>query len=387
MADSTIRALFSRLFPDGRAPRVFGAPGRVTLLGEHIIHGGGIVLSTATAQQTRCAAAPGEAGRLRVGHAGHEEMVTLPFPLTEEALRAAPVWAAKATGWMLDLGVANPEGLDLAFETDIAANVGLSRAETHAAAAMAAIEGLNGAVWPKENLDPCFLDQNQAVHPWRLRRESVLGIRYAKAGEALLVDPLLLRERSFPFTSERYRLLLLDSQVPQKNAEEMHAERLATCAKALRKIQTRFPKCKRLADLVLEELESSGDILSDVEFKRVRHVITEVARVKQGVLKLKQLDFFSLGRLMLDSHVSLKNDYNVTCFESDLLVGFAKSLPGSLGIKMTGLGLGGCLLALVERTMEAKAVEKMKEFYLKETDKELGVMALEPSGGPCEVGE
>ncbi|MBN8216519.1 MAG: hypothetical protein J0L75_07730 [Spirochaetes bacterium] len=387
MAEGALREFFARRFPDGKPPRLFGAPGRVTLLGEHIIHGGGIVLSTATPQQTRCAAAPGKSGRLRVGHAGQEEQVDLPFPPTEEALRAAPAWAAKAVGWMLDLGVKEPDGLDLAFETDIAANVGLSRAETHAAAAMAAVEGLNGVAWPKENLDPCFLDQNQAVHPWRLRRESVLGIRYAKAGEALLVDPLLLRERSFPFTSERYRLLLLDSRVPQQRAEEVHAERLATCAKALRKIQTRFPKCKRLADLALDELESSNDILGDVEFKRVRHIITEVARVKQGVLKLKQLDFFSLGRLMLDSHVSLKNDYNVTCFESDLLVGFAKSLPGALGIKMTGLGLGGYLLALVERTMEASAVEKMKEFYLRETDKELGVVPLEPSGGPGELGE
>lgn len=377
---SGLKTRFQAIYP-GVTPEIYSAPARVTILGEHIIHAGGIVLSAAVPLHTWCVVGDGD-GSLSLAHREDNTLVNLSLPLKPEDLEAAPPWAAKASGWMSDLG-ANPDGgVRAYFESEIPLDRGLSRAETHATALMMALEGFRSVTRVKEQWEPCFLKPFEATHPWHLRRESVLGIRLAKEGELLLVDPGLLRERGFPIANERYRFLLLDSQVPQTRATEAHGERLASCNKALRKIQTRFPKVKRLCDLALEELDVCGDILTDVELKRVRHIITEVARVKQGVLKLKQGDFFSIGRLMLDSHVSLKNDYNVSCFEADLLVGFAKSIPGVLGIKITGLGLGGCLLALVERSLEEKAIEKMQQFYVKETEKELGVTPFEPDGGP-----
>ncbi|MBL8992181.1 MAG: hypothetical protein JNM63_02495, partial [Spirochaetia bacterium] len=223
-------------------------------------------------------------------------------------------------------------------------------------------------------------------HPWRLERENYLGVRYSKADELHLVDPDLARERPVPLTGSGYRFAIFDSLVRGPETDPILLERIECCRKAIRKVQTMFPKVKRIVDLTPDELEASYSILDDVEKKRVTHVVSENQRVRQGVQKLKNKEYFSFGRLMYDSHASLKNDYNVSAKELDTAVSFAKGIPAIIGARMTGPGLGGALVLLLDRQGESETLTKLSAAYEKETGKKPVLYPLDPPGGPRELG-
>lgn len=392
--EDKVRSFYAKAFPDNpEACRVFFAPGRLNILGDHTTHAGGILISSTFAKGTWVAAAKGQGGLIRMYSANDKAGLSLAALPPE----TSPAWVNRSAGLLFELAKEVPSfpGLDILFLSETPSGIGLSRMASWENAALFAFEKIFELAFDKDKVlgfaDIVRSSQTKKPvetlnHPWRLERENYLGIRYAKAEELHLVDPDLARERPVPITGSGYRFAIFDSQVRGPETDPVLLDRIECCRKAIRKIQTMFPKVKRIVDLTPDELEASYSILDDVEKKRVTHVVSENQRVRQGVQKLKNKEYFSFGRLMYDSHASLKNDYNVSARELDTAVSFAKGIPAIIGARMTGPGLGGALVLLLDRQGENETLAKLCASYEKETGKKPVLYPLDPPGGPRELG-
>jgi galactokinase len=158
-------------------------------------------------------------------------------------------------------------------------------------------------------------------------------------------------------------LLVYDTKVRRKLASSEYNRKRQEAAQALEILRTKGARSYK--DATTAVLESSRDKLDDVLYKRARHVITENARVRQAVETLKEDDFTRLGKLLLESHESLRDDYEVSCPELDLLYDVGKEFPGCLGARLVGAGFGGSGIAL----LESRALNGFKKRALAEAEK------------------
>jgi galactokinase len=142
-----------------------------------------------------------------------------------------------------------------------------------------------------------------------------------------------------------------------------------------------LPDIKALRDVKLEQLDLERSLLSEVHYKRARHVVTENERVLQGVELLRNDDVGAFGELLCQSHESLKVDYEVSCHELDLLVDLARKQPGTLGARMTGAGFGGCTVNLVRTDDVEQFRAEVARGYQKSTGVEPFIYACTPSQG------
>jgi galactokinase len=179
----------------------------------------------------------------------------------------------------------------------------------------------------------------------------------ATNGSALLLDCRDLSTRNIPFdvASSGLELLIIDTQAHHALTDGGYAERRASCESVAAKLSV-----KSMRELTMAQLESSKNLLSDVEFIRARHAVSEMKRVLDCVEALSQANFVKVGELINQSHISLRDDYTVSCPELDTAVD-ASLAAGALGSRMVGGGFGGSAIALIEasKTSETiKAVEK-----------------------------
>jgi galactokinase len=174
----------------------------------------------------------------------------------------------------------------------------------------------------------------------------------AQAGAALLLDCRDLTTESIPFNvaAAGLELLIIDTQAHHALVDGGYAERRASCESAVAKL-----KIPSLRHLSLSELEAAQSKLTATEYVRVRHAVTEIARVMDAVKALQSSDFVTLGELINQSHISLRDDYTVSCPELDVAVEASLSV-GALGSRMVGGGFGGSAIALVQQS----DIEKVK---------------------------
>jgi galactokinase len=158
-------------------------------------------------------------------------------------------------------------------------------------------------------------------------------------------------------------------------------ERRASCERSIEAIRKFLPNIRALRDLTLEDLEKYGSLLSEIDFRRCRHVITENARVIDAKEALRHVDLARFGQLMYQSHNSLNHDYEVSCRELNLMVSLARNLPGVHGARMTGGGFGGCTINLVEREAVTEFQTSVAREYEKLTDLSPQIFASSAAGG------
>ena len=316
----------------GEEPEVIAsAPGRVNIIGEHTDYNGGFVLPCAV--ERRVAAAAGRGG---------DGLYSADFEETRSAGAGKDSsWADYPRGVAWALGEAGHEvgGFRAAFAGDVPLGGGLSSSAAIEAATALALDGLFGlGVDKKELAVLCMKAENEFVGV-----QSGIMDQYAsllcEAGSALLVDCRSLEAENVPLDLEAAGLVLLicDTRVERGLAGTAYNERRETCEKAARTLGV-----KELRDA------SEGDLerLSGEELMRARHVVTENGRVMEAVRALRAQDYGELGRLMYDSHRSLRYDYEVSTRELDAFVEFARE-AGAPGARLTGAGFGGCAIALI----------------------------------------
>jgi len=180
----------------------------------------------------------------------------------------------------------------------------------------------------------------------------------AKPGQALLIDCRELTGRSVALSDPSVAVLITNSNVKHQLTGSEYPERRAACldsAAALGK--------DSLRDVSMEEVESARDKFSEVTFRRVRHVVTEIERTAAAADCLEKGDYDTFGKLMVASHESLRDDFEVSCAELDLLVSAALEVPGVFGSRMTGGGFGGCTVTLLRQSAVPAVLEKINKNY------------------------
>jgi galactokinase len=320
------------------------SPGRVNLIGEHTDYNDGFVLPLALTRGTDVRAARRDDRVLRVASAQRREE-PVEIALDDLAPGSVDGWAAYVAGtaWALaERGVAVP-GADLLVDGTVPRGAGLSSSASLECATAGALLALAGADLPLRDVAllaqhaendfvgmPCgVMDQFASTH--------------ARAGHLLLLDTRSLEVRHIPFdlAADGLALLVVDTRAPHQLVDGEYAARRASCEEAARLLGV--PALRDVVDLDSALAALDDDVLR----RRVRHIVTENGRVLDVVDLLESGDVRAIGPLLTASHVSLRDDYEVSCRELDLVVDTALA-AGALGARMTGGGFGGSAIALVD---------------------------------------
>ena len=336
---SSISQEFQILF--GHPPEVTSeAPGRVNLIGEHIDYSEGFVLPFAISNRTYAAISRSSDGLVRISSYQRKNQI-FSISITDVQPGSKGDWEKYVLGVIWSLGVT--EGLNILVDGNVPAGAGLS---SSAALECAVAVGLNAllelGLGDKELARATQRAENDYVGvPCGIMDQSVSIM--GRAGSALLLDCRDLSTELIPFSvaDAGLELLIIDTQAHHALVDGGYAERRASCESAAAKLGV-----KSMRDLTMEALLEGRDKLSEIEFKRARHAVSEIARVLSTVDALKSGNFTEVGKYINESHLSLRDDYAVSCPELDVAVDAALS-AGALGSRMVGGGFGGSAIALV----------------------------------------
>jgi galactokinase len=182
------------------------------------------------------------------------------------------------------------------------------------------------------------------------------------AGHALMIDCRSLASEMLPLPSSA-ALVICNTRVRHNLAGGEYNQRRASCAEGVRLLRQHYPGIAALRDVTPEQLELCKSSLPEITYRRCRHVVSENARVLAAASALKSGDLAQFGRLMAESHCSLRDDYEVSCRELDVMVDLANALPGVIGARMTGGGFGGCAINLVEAQAAGSFARSIAQDY------------------------
>ena len=326
---------------------VWSAPGRVNLIGEHTDYNGGLVLPFAIDRRTWCAAAPRADRMLRVRSASaHGEFVV---DLDEIHPQSLGGWAAYPLGvaWALGESVADhgdAHGVDLYLDSDVPIGAGLSSSAAIECAVAVALNDL----WD------LGLDRMTLARAGRRAENVAVGAPtgimdqcaslFGEADHAVFIDCDTEVTEAVPLhlKSENLTVLVIDTGVSHSHATGGYAERRASCELGAKQMEV--PSLRFVAET---DLPRAAEILDDVTFRRVRHVVTENARVADTVRALRAEGPRAIGELLLASHASMRDDFEISVPELDLAVESAVR-HGAVGARMTGGGFGGAAIAVVD---------------------------------------
>lgn len=333
---------------------VAAAPGRVNLIGEHIDYSEGFVLPFAIKDRTLVAARKRDDSTVRIASAQRRsKVVTLDINDIKPGLKGE--WERYALGVLWSMGVKG--GVDVMIDGHVPLGAGLSSSAALECSVATAMNHLFDMGYNLEELARLTQKaENQYVGvPCGIMDQSVSLM--ATQGSALLLDCRDLSTKNIPFdvASSGLELLIVDTQAHHALTDGGYAERRASCESAVAKLGI-----TSLRELSLHQLEQSRSVLTEIEYVRVRHAVTEMQRVLDCVDALSNSDFEKVGDLINQSHASLRDDYTVSCPELDTAVDAALA-AGALGSRMVGGGFGGSAIALIQASKTAetiKAVEK-----------------------------
>jgi galactokinase len=364
---------FQTLF--GHLPEVTSeAPGRVNLIGEHIDYSEGYVLPFAIANRTYAAISRSSDGLVRISsHQRRNSIFSISISDVKPGSKGD--WEKYVLGVIWSLGIT--EGLNILVDGNVPAGAGLSSSAALECAVAVGLNALLGlGLSDKELARATQRAENDYVGmPCGIMDQSVSIM--GRAGSALLLDCRDLSTESIPFSvaDAGLELLIIDTQAHHALVDGGYAERRAACESAASKLGV-----KSMRDLTLEDLLAGKGKLSEVEFIRARHAVSEISRVLATVEALKSGDFNAVGALINQSHNSLRDDYAVSCHELDLAVEAARS-AGALGARMVGGGFGGSAIALLRVEDVEKARTAITDAFSKEGFKKPRFFTSLPSAG------
>jgi galactokinase len=338
------------------------SPGRVNLIGEHTDYNDGFTLPIALNLGTDVAVRRRPDGLLRTFARRLDASDTRRLDALHPT--EGPEWAryiAGAAALPRDGGYELP-GADLFIDSDLPIGAGLSSSASLELGVLVALLGLTEAGIDRTELARLGQRIENEIIGLRSGIMDQLAIACAEAGSVLLIDCRTLATEPVPLPAG-IRILVLDSAVPRTLAGSAYNTRRAECEAALRRLQDVVPRLRALRDVTPDLLAEHGSRLPDVELRRARHVVTENARVEAGVAALRAGDVATFGRLMVDSHTSLRDDYAVSGPELDTLVDIALAAPGVLGARLTGAGFGGCAVAEVSADQAERASASIPARY------------------------
>ena len=368
-----LESAFLDLF--GRSAEVSAeAPGRVNLIGEHIDYSEGFVLPFAINDRTFAAIARNHQGLVRIASQQRKNRI-FTIDIKDVAPGSAGEWEKYVLGVIWTLGIS--EGVDILVDGHVPSGAGLS---SSAALECSVAVGLNALFNLGKSLEDLARATQKAENdyvgmPCGIMDQSVSLM--GREGSALLLDCRDLSTESVPFdvASAGLELLIIDTQAHHALVDGGYAERRASCESVAAKFA--IPSMRHLT---LEILEARKAEITETEFIRARHAVTEIARVKDAVTALRANDFTTLGTLINQSHISLRDDYTVSCPELDTAVDAALA-AGALGSRMVGGGFGGSAIALIKADAIDAVKDAIKKAYVEKGFKAPRFFTSLPSAG------
>jgi galactokinase len=350
-ARDALKESFRQAF--GGESRLYRAPGRVNLIGEHTDYNDGFVLPAALEQCTWIAAAARPERRLRVRSLRAGE--TREFDLDDPAPTPRRDWSDYIRGVAVALARdgCRLTGADLVIDSDVPVGGGLSSSAALEVSTGFALLDLAGIAVDRTRLARCCQRAENEFVGMRCGVMDQFTSCYGAVDCALLIDCRSLERRLAPIDAS-VRLVICNSMVRHALAGSEYNRRREQCEEGVARLSATRPGIRALRDVKLDDLARHGALLSDVVLRRCRHVVTEDDRVLRAVAALDAGEVAAFGRLMYESHASMRDDYEISCREIDALVELARGIDGVLGARMTGGGFGGCTINLVR----AEAVER-----------------------------
>ena len=373
-----LTARFREMF--GTEMRIFRAPGRVNLIGEHTDYNDGFVMPAAIGFYTWVAAAKRE-DRVLEAYSDHfDEKITLSL----DALTGPPSrhWSDFIRGVAATLQRAGHRlsGANLVIHGEVPVGAGLSSSASLEVATALALTQTSGIVLPR--LELAKLCQ-AAEHEYVGTRCGIMDqfiATFGAFGNALMLDCRLLEYQLLPVRQD-LRLVVCNSMVSHEHASGEYNRRRADCETGVKLLAQHLAEVRALRDIDFAELEKHKHVLPSSIYRRCRHVVTENQRVLGAAKALHSQDPDRFGHLMYESHASLRDDYEVSCKELDLLVNQAASSPGVFGARMTGGGFGGCTVNLVRTDCAAAFKARIARTYEEATGIAPEVYICEPAQG------
>jgi len=361
--------IFNEKFADtGLIKGAFSAPGRVNLIGEHTDYNEGFVLPMAIEKKIIMLGQSRNDRLVQVFDLGYKAEAK--FSLDNLTPIKKDKWANYLMGVVDEMQKAGYilQGANIIFRSDIPQKAGLSSSaalEVVTALTMAKLNSLK--IEPVKMARLCqqaennFVGVNCGIMDQYI---SVLG----KKGYALMIDCRSNEYELVPFTDKNYKIVICNSKVERGLVDSKYNQRRKECKQVTEFFADKLErKISALRDVTINDLDRFGAKLPDPIFRRARHIITENNRVLTSMETLKNNDFTTFGQLMNESHHSLRDDYEVSCPELDLLVDLALNEEGVLGARMTGAGFGGCTINLAKKAYLEHFIEVISEEYKKKT--------------------
>jgi galactokinase len=347
----------------GAPPQVVvRAPGRVNLIGEHTDYNDGFVLPAAIDRSIAFAGRKRADRLVRVHSLDFDASVE--FSLDDIQKDGKNLWSnyIRGVSKFLEEDGHRLSGADMVFGGDVPREAGLSSS--------AAVEVGAAAFW--KNLLRLEVDRVYLVKLSRKAENQFVGVpcgimdqfisALGRKNHALFLDCRDLSYRHVPLRDD-VKIVVCNSGVKRALAQSEYEVRLNQCRQAVAEIASRGLAVKSLRDVALADLEAARSVLSGILFRRARHVISENQRVLEAVKVLESGDLERFGQLMNASHESLRDDYEVSSKELDVLVELAWRQPDVLGARMTGAGFGGCTVNLVRQEAAEAFAEAVRRGY------------------------
>ena len=376
---------FGEVFGDTEGVKAYFAPGRVNLIGEHTDYNGGHVFPCALTIGTYAAARKRNDRKLRFYSMNFEQLGVIESSLDELVFAKEADWTNYPKGVMWAFGQKGmevPYGMDILLNGNIPNGSGLSSS--------ASVEVLTGFIlrdlfgFEVTNQELALIGQfsENKFNKVNCGIMDQFAIAMGKKDHAIFLDTATLAYEYAPISLEGAKIVIAGSNKKRGMGDSKYNERRSECETALAELQ-QVVKIRTLGDL--DEVtfgKFAAIIQSEVRRKRAKHTVYENRRTIRAVEALKANDIELFGKLMNESHVSLRDDYEVTGIELDTLVEEAWKLDGVIGSRMTGAGFGGCTVSIVKDEAVDTFIEKVGEAYLKKIGYAADFYVVEIGDGP-----
>ena len=375
---------FEELFGDSDGGRAYFAPGRVNLIGEHTDYNGGHVFPCALTLGTYGVARKREDRKMNFYSMNLEEMGVVETTLEDLTHKRSYGWGNYILGvvWaFFEKGHPIESGFDLVIWGNIPGGAGLSSS--------ASLEVLTGLIL-KDLFDKSKLSMIEIALLGQYAENHFCGCNcgimdqftaaMGKKDHAIFLDTSNLSYEYAPIFLSDAKIIITNSKVSHSLVDSEYNVRRRECEEALGKLQKEVD-VESLGELDIETFEKFKNVIEDpVKEKRAKHAVYENQRTIEGVKSLKEGDIQKFGQLMNQSHISLRDDYQVSCPEVDVLVELAWSVLGVIGSRITGGGFGGCTVSIVENKSVDRFIQVVKEGYKEKT-------GLEPEFYIVDIGD
>lgn len=366
--------MFAELFGDSEGARFYFSPGRVNLIGEHTDYNGGHVFPCALTLGTYGAARKREDNKIHFYSMNLDSFDVVEASLDDLTNKKEYNWANYPLGvvWAFkEKGHTITSGFDMVIWGNIPNGSGLSSS--------ASLEVLTGVIltdlfeikdlsmtdlaligqYSENNFNGCncgIMDQ--------------FAVAMGKKDHAIFLDTSDLSYEYAPCILDGAKIVITNSKVKHSLVDSAYNDRKNECAAALKALQSELD-IQALGDLTPEEFEAHKSLIKDeIQLQRAKHAVYENQRTIDAVTALKAGDIESFGKLMNQSHISLRDDYDVSCEEIDILVDLAWKIPGVLGSRITGGGFGGCTVSIVKNESVDTFIETIGKTYLEKVGHE-----------------